>query len=56
MSMIKKNPHKQLNFTPQGATQQKRLSPTLSDKVILKISPEIKQRTEKSIKIKAGLF
>lgn len=45
------------NFTAQGATKKKkRLSPALSDKVIMKIRPEIKQRTEKSIKIKAGLF
>lgn len=35
--------------------KKKRLSPALSDKVIMKIRPEIKQRTEKSIKIKAGL-
>lgn len=36
--------------------KKKRLSPALSDKVIMKMRPEIKQRTEKSIKIKAGLF
>lgn len=36
--------------------KKKRLNPTLSDTVIMKIRPEIKQRTEKSIKIKAGLF
>jgi hypothetical protein len=48
-------PNKQFNFITQGTTQKMRLSPVLSDKVIMKIRPEIKQRDEKSIKRKARL-